>query len=723
MGLLARFALWFGLRRRCRSCRAILKRNVSFCQECGQEAPFTCLNCGNAVKTGMKFCNGCGQEAFRPQASLACDKCGKEVPATTAYCPGCGTRRDVTAADRPEAINIRAQRWEPELDQFAVRVDQLDLGEKLQSGIVIEPGVLGVLISNGRAETPLKPGRYQLGSLPSRTDNRVYEKSDIETMLLVCSGDQSLHFAFEGLKIAGNAPVTLTFDAVIRVRDPLAFVSNVMAGRAEFRTAMFIERYEGELRNAIAEAIAARPWEALKGDQKTKNELTALVSNHLKRLLERDGMELIGLQALQAFNRDLEQLDERVYAQQLRKRALNLDLKDFEIEMEQQVAGLDQRERRADIRERGRDLDISDAQADVAHHRRRAEVLGQMEQALVADQKRQMTTADEFAAFAAQIDKNGVLRADDLARFKRDLAETGQDHQLAREHLLLRLRSEREYELRALRFREEKGLSEQAIAFQLQQERTRLDHDIDVSRKKLDAQIGARRASAAAEIEVGAARRLKELELRRAEATTTAEVAKINLEVQKLQDEHDLALREKKQALDLKEKSERLAMALDAQRQKTELDLKVQAQRFAQELEQARIAADVSRARIEADKEIAKAKVNAAEDKLTMAERMARERREDHDKMLDRMERIALGSQANIANVHAAKDEVARQAMEQMGRVAASASAHGPTVVQPTIGAGPAVQTFTTAGPACAKCGEQTAAGDKFCGGCGALIA
>lgn len=724
MGFIARFALWFGLRRRCRACRAILKRNVGFCQDCGQEAPFSCLECGAAIGSGMKFCQGCGKEAFRPEAALACDRCGEDVPPTTAYCPHCGTRRDVTAADRPEVINIRAQRWEPELDQFAVRVDQLDLGENLESGIVIEPGVVGVLLSNGRAETPLLPGRYQIGSLPSRKDNRMYAKADIETMMLVCSGDQALHFAFEGLKISGNAPVSVAFDAVIRVRDALAFVANVMAGRPEFRTSNFLDRYEGELRNAVAEAVGPRTWETLKSDATTKRQLEAVVASHLKRLLDRDGMELISLQALTVHNPDFAKLDQREYARHLRRRALNLDLKDFEVELEEQVAELDKRERRADVRDRGRELDVADARADVEHHQRRADVLAQMEQALLADEKRRLATREELAAFVQSIDRQQVLREDDLAKLKRELQDAGQDHALAREHLILRLRSEREFELKAIRFREEKTLGEQAIAFQLQQERTRLDHAIDVDRMKLDANLAARRAAAAADLELDTAKRLKGLELRKAEAASAADVAKLDLEIRRLQDEHDLALREKKQALDVKEQSDRLALALDAQRQKVEIDLKVQAQRLAHELEQARLSADVSKARIAADTEVARAKVHAADDKLAMAERVARERREDHDRMLDRMERIALGTQANLAGVHAAKDDVAKQAMEQMGRVAAAASQPGSTVVQPTRGAGPGLPPLATGPTAtCPNCGGAIAAGDRFCGGCGGRLA
>jgi hypothetical protein len=82
-----------------------------------------------------------------------------------------------------------------------------------------------------------------------------------------------------------NVPVTAAFDVVIRIRDPLAFTANVLAGAAanvradaaanvrvdasEFRVSNFLTRYEGELLNALAEAVGSLAWDSLKADQKT----------------------------------------------------------------------------------------------------------------------------------------------------------------------------------------------------------------------------------------------------------------------------------------------------------------------------------------------------------------------------------------------------------------------------------------------------------------------
>jgi len=87
----------------------------------------------------------------------------------------------------------------------------------------------------------------------------MYEKSDIDTMVLVCSGDQSLHFVYEDLRLKENIPISAAFDSIIRVRDPLSFTSNVLAGAAEFRVAGFLTRYEGELQNALQKLSAYTP--------------------------------------------------------------------------------------------------------------------------------------------------------------------------------------------------------------------------------------------------------------------------------------------------------------------------------------------------------------------------------------------------------------------------------------------------------------------------------
>jgi hypothetical protein len=666
--------------------------------------------------------------------------CKKELKPGAKFCDGCGARRDEAQADRAETIRVRAQRWEPEPGQFAVRLDQLDMGEKLESGLVIEPGVLGVLLRNGQPEAPLLPGRYQLGSLPSRKDGRMFERADIGAMVVVSSGDQVLHFAFENLRISENAPVSAAFDAVIRVRDPLAFTANVLAGKADFHVDGFLARYEGELQNAIGEAVRAYNWESLKADQKTKQQLTAVVANHLNQMLGRDGMELVALRAVEVHNQQLEKLDEKTYELHLRRRA-------FSIDFDEQLEALKERERRGELTAKERELIYGETAATLGHearvedlqrdhaydrskagladHQRRADVMHAMEQQLVKDTKLRVTNEEELANFVAKIDKDRLLRDDDLNKFKRDVVEANQDRDLARDHLLARVRSEREFELKALQFTQDKSLSEQVVGFQLEQERRRVDHDLDVQRRRIDAALAAKRAAHATELEIQADGRLKEAEVRLSEARGKAEEARIKLEVDKLYDEHELAMREKRSALDLKEQKERLSMALQAQQQQFDLQMKADSQRFQRELEEKRIDADVRKAGFEKDAELAAARAQreGAEQRAGKAEEYGEKIMAAADRFMDRFERMhtstkgtheeALAAKAreeglreslqSREKVDQEKDQVYKESIEQMGRVASGAA------LKPNQ-------------RKCGKCGHLLAADAGFCTECGAKL-
>ena len=403
----------------------------------------TCPKCGNEVPEGKKFCGKCGTKLeVAPvvnNATNICAKCGAELTPGKKFCGKCGTPVAAAPSAEKEAEMVMSAgfvHWNILPGQLAAKVDEQDLAAyKDIKGFVVQEGIKALFFADGALVGELPGGKYPF------KDMGVEEKKGLKKFFA------NIAAFFKGKQ--ANALADAASIIIVLMRDaefPMVFVEKDMptagirsdvAVHIMAKITNIIQFYRDQLLDKkfvsfekLAEAI--RPSiRTLLEDVVTGVDAASISSNAQMRESILDSLKLnissifpyISVERVIRLSGSNEELEE------LRKMEEELYISEKELE---QLSKRNNFLNRLNDEKLQQQLREAQTQADFVAAMNKIDEQNQLtedEKAKFADmlywqrKLREATSKDEGETALVQLEKNGLLRAEELDVLKSDIEQ------------------------------------------------------------------------------------------------------------------------------------------------------------------------------------------------------------------------------------------------------------------------------------------------------------
>ena len=654
-----------------------------------------CSVCGAENDKKSKFCSQCGS----PLAGVVCSNCGMTIRANYKFCPNCGApitqfteqgSRAVPTAEEKGKIRV----WQRNPNDFAQRFEVSDIKGFFSKKLTVMPGTKALFLQGGRFSGELPPGTYTVGGLIQVI--KTLNLAEKATVILVDDSDVGLDFNIGGLRTRENFDAGVKGKIVVNIEEPILFFNNLMKGREHIAITDIEVMLRDEMRNLLQSKIKQYSFEDLYGNLDLKKELEQDFEHLLKTTLSRVGLKPVYMPYFdydESYWKDLIEARGESARELIQKREqIKQDAEMQLVEYEQSIAA----------KEKALTFEKAEYEIEVEKEGLEDKRLGltkRMRARLTDDKMDELRNAEELEKFLHELDRDKVIRENEMIDLKRIFEENREDRAFARELMLKRVEQGYELDMEMERHLHKLEMERKAHELKLEKERKEDEEDARAAREG----IGLLREMKAVKREDVAGYQRLELEKLQREA---------ELEEQRLKarsaatDEALISMVEGKQAEHLSELARmKLATGLT--------DEQILA-----------LGARDSAAIAEAFKEKYKSKsaeeiMKMYEDRLGDKDAFVRAIQEMADRGGDRIERMAA------------------KALEQMGTTAATraqgVAPGGTTVVtgggggQPVVVGGapqasaPPVQEVKKV-VICPECNAELPSGTKFCTNCGARI-
>lgn len=539
-----------------------------------------CSNCGRDIPRDVNFCPYCG--AATASGRIKCGNCGAENQANATFCRQCGQPLSQTAA--PVMEN---NRWRRSDNDFAARIEVSDLRGILAKELIIEPGTRAMLVADGQNIGVVGPGRYTLqtfiDSLPVL--NTLLDANKSITAMLADTGDVDLDFDLQNLFTRDPLKISAVCKVVVQLTNPVLFITNLMKDRRAFPLGELRGYLQDEVLDAAREFIGARAVDELARNLELKKQMEVAIDAHLNRTLERTGLRFVQIRTL---DYKLERYD-----------AVNKIRQDYFLQIGEHEAKNAGRKRLLDAQQEGWLHDLAEETAKTELHEKRVALWDRMRRSVLSDKMNQVQTEQEFEKFVHDVDKEKLLRADEMQTLKRDFVERRDDHDKQRAFFIAKADMERDFELKQIEFAQRRDLTTQQAEFEIELERKRLEGKLAFDARRWEAELLRQKADAEFRREEQRVndfdRRERELkdaqtanEIKLANAKTAADVSALEREQDRLDAELGILLLEKMKAVRRKDELERQQMDLERKEQELALRLREEQARAEIEMQKAR---------------------------------------------------------------------------------------------------------------------------------------
>lgn len=261
---------------KCPSCGSRIQKKANNCTQCGAPAPtgtFTCGACGTANKGKAKFCVSCGQELA---ATL------KTVYRNT---------------------------WARQGDDFAIRIQDVDLKGALTKGLDVEHGTRALLFQKGKFLGELPEGRYDMGGLLKKVNHFLIDQNT--TAVLVDAGDCTIDLENGALRTSDAFEVASRLRLVVRINNPDAMFVNLFKGRIKVAVDDLEAEVADEAQMLLAGIVTRLKSEDLLNTAGVRNQVEGQLRETLAVTLSRLGLELVQLRFIDFEGPAFRQLQEQ----------------------------------------------------------------------------------------------------------------------------------------------------------------------------------------------------------------------------------------------------------------------------------------------------------------------------------------------------------------------------------------------------------------------------
>jgi len=202
-----------------------------------------------------------------------------------------------------------------------------DVKRLLERGLIVEEGTAAILLQGGALKDVLGPGRHNLSSLAHRIN--WWGDPPPRTAILTDSGEVALPLRIESLRSAEEIPVELYTEAIVRFREKGAadLVANLLKERDRLDYADLAARLAGDIRYAAENLCNTSTIEDLVKDPERRLQLENALQTTLRQTLERIGLELVRLAAVDFTGPQYEELRAKAGEIEIRRRQLEFDQK------------------------------------------------------------------------------------------------------------------------------------------------------------------------------------------------------------------------------------------------------------------------------------------------------------------------------------------------------------------------------------------------------------
>ncbi|MEI6703720.1 MAG: zinc-ribbon domain-containing protein [Deltaproteobacteria bacterium] len=436
---------------KCRSCGAENKKDSKFCAQCGQlVSGQICGKCGLPVRTGATFCSGCGAKA--------------EAPSTYA-----------SATYPEEFVDLsKSNVWQRRPNDLAHRFEASDLNSYfagLTKKITVMQGTKAIFLQGGKYQGDLPPGTYTADSLLEflKTLN-FYEKT---TIILVDDGDIPIDFSIGELRTSENFDAGVKGKMVVKVDKPILFFDNLMKSRPHLEVIDLFSYIRNELLNILQSKIKGYSFEDLYGNLELRKELQQDFEFNLTTTLSRLGLQLVHLpyfdydesywkdliQQRGALSRELIEKREKI------KREADIGLLDYEQSVATKVK--DTEIKRSD--------QMVDRERELIERKRFEEITKMIRERLTDDKMNEFKNAEDLEKYLYSIDKDKVIRTNDMMDLKIQFENNRQDHAYARKLMIESITQRHELEMKGEVVKED--VNRQRVGDEYSREKRRGDTD------------------------------------------------------------------------------------------------------------------------------------------------------------------------------------------------------------------------------------------------------
>ncbi len=618
--------------------------------------------------------------------------------------------------------------WGAGKGEFARRYTVDDVPGFWSKRLTVADNQIALVFAGDKLQGEVRGGSVDLGGLRRRIMS--LGRAERMTAVVMQDGPVTMPFTIPEARTADDMRVQAVCRIAALVSNALVLYRNALANRdtvtdAELRGAMFpliSSEVERAIRELTLDQLAAGP-DALRA-------LEARLPRALDDALAPFGLEVTQVRVLNVNHKQLDELHNLWEQERIEELADEhaLDAED-----------------RGYVRERRRSAqDLRREQAETVEDvRARNEIRREAERLIIEGKMAHITNEEDFAEFLAEVDKQKLLREQDVLELRRRYAEANQDHDLERQHVLETLQSQRRHELTMLGAEQQAELARFELEQEIDLDTLRTEHGLTTERSVVEHKLALEqmartvaREEGVADAEAGA--RVREIE-HEADVRELGDLVSIKrmqdeAKAARIQREQDIAIDGETQRAELAEQQAGRAHARELERMRAMAELSTEALIAITGPEQAEMLAELKRtetlAGLSEEQILAMAAERSPEVAQAFVERFRAEgeasgtemMQEMYERMLAEKDAAMTGSREDAQEHSRQMQRLAEEAMRAMRDTAGSAG-RGETIV---MGAGGAT-TIGGQQPAsesqritvCPNCHVDVEEGVKHCPNCG----